>query len=64
MSTKAEELIKDMADLVRFHELATVDSRAVELLQRAEDLGVTEDEESEHSEWLEAVRQENLHPLT
>jgi hypothetical protein len=60
--TETNELVKEMADLIRFHELETVDSKAVELLELADSipkLSIEEDTES-IDEYIETVRQANM----
>ena len=61
---EVNNLVKDMAALIRFHELESVDSRAVELLIKAQDIeDVDPVANSEMDEWLETVRAENVNPL-
>jgi hypothetical protein len=58
------DLVKDMAKLIRFHELESIDSRAVELLVKAAEIEDVEPvDEEKLDEWLEAVRVDNLNPL-
>jgi hypothetical protein len=60
-----ESLVTAFTDLAKFHELATVDSRAVELLLHADALEGIPDGESEDSKaWLEELRVANSHELT
>ena len=60
-----KQLVRDLAALVRFHELDTVDSRAVELLHQASEIENTPlVNESELDEWIEEVRVANMHELT
>ncbi len=60
-----ESLVDAFAALTRFHELATVDSRAVELLLHADLLsGVAEEESEDAKAWLEELRAANSHELT
>lgn len=55
------QLVKDMATLIKFHELETVDSRAVELLIQASEV---ENQpllsENELDSWLEEIRVANM----
>jgi len=60
--TDEMELINAMVELIDFHELDTVDSRAVELKLRAKAL--KEKDNSSLYEWIESVRQANMHELT
>ena len=60
-----ESLVDAFAALAKFHELATVDSRAVELLLHADSLSWVGEEESDDSKaWLEELRVANSHELT
>lgn len=63
------KLCQELAEVIRFHELETVDSRAAELLEQidtiddipedSEDLSILEDTEST-DEWIESIRQANI----
>lgn len=57
-----ESLVDAFVDLVKFHELDTVDSRALELLSHANALEGVPDRDNK--EWLEEVRVANSHELT
>ena len=56
------ELVKELAGVIRFHELETVDSKAAELLEQVdtlfEDISYADDEDMD--EWRETGRQENM----
>jgi hypothetical protein len=61
---EVNELVKDMAKLIRFHELESIDSRAVELLIKAAELEDVEPVDEENiDEWLKEVRAANINPL-
>lgn len=64
--TEINELVKELACVVRFHELETVDLKAAELLEQVdilfEEIGessIPEDTES-MNEWYESIRQANM----
>ena len=59
-----ESLVGAFADLAKFHELATVDSRAVELLLHAKELEGVVDSDPDNTAWLEELRIANSHELT
>ena len=54
------KLVKDLADLARFHELETVDSKAAELLELADSIPDVTIDEEETGVWIETIRQANL----
>lgn len=60
--SKEAELLDAFVELIDFHELDTLDSRAVELKLRAKAL--KEKDNSALNEWIEEVRQANMHELT
>lgn len=58
---KTNQLIKEMADLIRFHELEKTDFKAVELLVEADSVcpgTPTSDDDIE--QWLEDLRMANI----
>ena len=60
------DLAKTIIDLVEFHELDTVDSKAAEVLADAKLIVANEGllpENAELADWLETVRQDNINPL-
>ncbi len=60
--TEINELVKELADVVRFHELEAVDSKAAELLTTVDRLfeEIEADEAEDLEEWFETARQENM----
>ena len=61
--TDINKLVKELAALVRFHELEAVDSKAAELLELADSIPGTPDGAEwteENAEWIEEFRQANL----
>ena len=62
-----ESLVDAFAELTKFHELATVDSRAAELLMHAHELAGIEGPDPDGEllkQWLEELRIANSHELT
>lgn len=60
-----ETLVDAFADLAKFHELATVDSRAVELLVRHRNMfALTEDVHESDEDWYKRLCQENSHEMS
>lgn len=64
--TEINELVKELAGVIKFHELEAVDSKAAELLEQVDilfeeidEVGIAEDTES-NEEWIESIRQANL----
>lgn len=60
------DLAQTIIDLVEFHELDSVDSKAAEVLADAKLIVANEGilpEDTDLAEWLETVRQENSNPL-
>lgn len=59
-----KQLIKEFTELVKFHELEAVDSKAVELLWRASGVkGDVIEIDTEFKDHLEIIRQANMHEL-
>lgn len=54
------KLVGQLAEVVKFHELETVDSKAAELLEDVENLAVGEDDEVEMTDFIEVIRQANM----
>ncbi len=60
------ELVRELAEVIKFHELEEVDYKAAELLiqvntlfEEIGEVGIVEDTES-NEEWIESIRQANL----
>ena len=56
------KLCQELAEIIRFHDLETVDSMAADLLTQVdnmEEVGIAEDTES-MDEWVEKIRQANM----
>jgi hypothetical protein len=59
------QLVADMADLIRFHELEAVDSSAVRCLEKAQEVNQEFSiVDTDLDEYLEQVRQANVHFMT
>jgi stalled ribosome rescue protein Dom34 len=61
-----ETLVQQFSDLVKFHEIEAVDSKAVELLLITEELFSLEEKETDQDlgEWIEQIHQANMHEMT
>lgn len=61
MSTEfLTKLVGELAEVIKFHELETVDSKAAELLEILNHLEETADVDESMDEWLEQIRVANL----
>lgn len=58
---KMIKLIDEMAELIQFHELEAVDSKAADLLLQAEKMKQTS--VSELEPYLEQIRLDNIHSM-
>ena len=65
MKTEAlVQLVADMADLIRFHELEAVDSSAVRCLEKAQEVNQEFSiVDPDLDRYLEEIRQANMHSM-
>lgn len=62
MNIDAKQLVADLVDVIRFHDLEDEDARAADLCQLADEMAIEASEDNDAE--IEAIRQENLHPLS
>ena len=54
------KILGELAEVVKFHELDTVDSKAAELLAQLEDIEADDDDEVAMTDFIEVIRQANM----
>lgn len=54
------KLVGELAEVIKFHELETVDSKAAELLEMLDHLEEDVEVGESMDEWLEQIRQANM----